>query len=193
MSPVLLIRRLLALLALLGGWSHAAAAETLAGVTMPDVMTVQGKLLQLNGMGLRSFTMLQIHGYVAGLYVPVPAHDAATLLASTGPKLLRIQYVHAASLSRVQGEMRGARARSCGNGCPKTDEDAFALLIASARAVQPGDTATYVYGADGALQVLFNGATVATIDNPDFSRRALESMIGAQPPSAALRRGLLGG
>ncbi len=175
-------------------WCSAASASatTLAGVTMPETMTVQGQTLRLNGMGVRSYTVLHVHGYVAGLYVPAQGHDASTLLAAAGPKLLRIQFVHAASLAKVQDDMRDARSRNCSDGCPSQDDAAFAQLLGTARAVQPGDVITYVYGPDQ-VQVLFNGGDVGTIRNADFSRRMLDGMIGLHPPTAALRVGLLGG
>jgi hypothetical protein len=166
-------------------------AATLAGVTMPDMITVQGRTLQLNGMGLRSFTFLGIHGYVAGLYLPVRSHDAQAILNDPGLKLLQIRYVHAAGLGRVQNEFRQGREANCAGGCPKDDDAAFAQLLATARPVKPGDTTTYLYGPTG-LRILFNNTPMATIENADFARRMLASMIGAHPPSTALRDGLLG-
>jgi len=38
-----------------------------AGVKMPDTVTVEGKTLKLNGMGLRKKVMFKV--YVAGLYL----------------------------------------------------------------------------------------------------------------------------
>ncbi len=187
-----LLTRLAGTTLLLCGVAGTAQARTLAGVTMPDRLTVQGVTLQLNGMGIRSFTLLQIHGYVAGLYVPTPAHSAPALLDSAGPKLLRIQFVHAAGLSRVQGELRDGRARSCAAGCPKQEDEAFAQLFDTAQPVRPGDVTTYLFTAQG-VQVLFNNKSMAMIRNADFGRRMLDGMIGAHPPSDALRDGLLGG
>lgn len=183
---------ILALLLLAGqAPGSPALAGTLAGVTMPDMMTVQGSTLHLNGMGLRTFTFLKIHGYVAGLYVADPGHAAEPILDSPGLKLLQIRYVHAASLGRVQDEFRQGRERSCADGCPKGNDAAFEQLLGTARAVEPGNTTTYIYGPDG-VQVLFNDRSLATIRNVDFARRMLDGMIGAHPPSVPLRDGLLG-
>ena len=168
-----------------------AAAHTLAGVSMPDHMVVDGQTLQLNGMGVRSFTFLQVHGYVAGLYVPKPSHDANAILDAPGIKLLRIQYVHSAGIDRVQNEFRHGRAMACVGGCPKSDDVAFEQLVSTARAVQPGDTSTYIYGPDD-VQVQFDGKQLATIHDAGFSRRMLQGMIGDHPPTASLRDGLLG-
>ena len=158
---------------------------------MPDTMTVEGNLLQLNGMGLRSFTMLQIHGYVAGLYLLAPAHHAREILDQPGIKLLRVQFVRSAGIGRIQDELQQEHNKICASGCPATNDSAFAQLLDSVRAVKPDDIVTYIFGRLG-VEVLFNGKLVTMIQNADFSRRMLEGMIGSHPPTAALRDGLIG-
>ncbi len=175
-----------------GAVSGEATARTLAGVTMPDTMTVQGALLQLNGMGLRTFTVLRIQGYVAGLYLAAPAHRAQAIVDSPGIKMLRIQFVRSASIGRIQDELRQGRKRICAEGCPQANDAAFAQLLDTVRPVKPGDTTTYVFGPLG-MQVLFNEKHLTTIQNVDFSQRLLDGMIGSHPPSEVLRDGLLGG
>lgn len=170
---------------------HPAKAATLDGVAMPDTMTVQGKTLRLNGMGLRTFTILHVHGFVAGLYVEDRSHAAAAILDAPGFKLLQIRYVHAASLERVQDQFRQGHKSNCTGGCPKENDAAFQQLLDTAQAVKPGDTNTYLYSPDG-VQILFNGKSLVTIHNADFARRMLASMIGAHPPTGPLRDGLLG-
>jgi len=58
--------------------------------------------------------------------------------------------------------------------------------------VTPGDTSTYIYG-PASVEILFNGKSLATIQNADFSRRLLDAMVGAHPTSTVVRDGLLGG
>ncbi len=185
-------RRCGAALCMLPLVAAAPAARTLDGVTMPDTVTAAGETLRLNGLGLRRFTILRIHGYVAGLYVPRPAREAPTILAEPGTKLLRLQFLHAAGAGRVQDQLREQHASVCADGCPKSDDDALAALLQTARAVRPGDVTTYVYGPHG-LQVLFNDQSLAVIADSDFARRMLAGMIGAHPSSVELRDGLLGG
>ncbi|WP_428392455.1 chalcone isomerase family protein [Lichenicoccus sp.] len=169
------------------------ATHSLAGVTMPDTIRVDGATLRLNGMGVRSFTFLQIHGYVAGLYVPAPAHDEATLLATKGPKLLQISYVRSAGLGRVRGEMRAAHLRTCASGCSPREDGEYQQLLATARPVHAGDVSSYVFQANGDVQVLLDDQRLATIHGPDLARAMLDGMIGRNAPTRALRTGLLGG
>ena len=53
---------------------NTSSAGELAGVTMPDSITVEnGQKLVLNGMGLREMFWIDI--YVGGLYLPTATHD----------------------------------------------------------------------------------------------------------------------
>ena len=49
-------------------WFVARAAE-LDGVQLPDTLQVDGKTLHLNGFGLRTYSLLGIHIYIASLYL----------------------------------------------------------------------------------------------------------------------------
>ena len=64
----------LALAVVLAGATVAQAKE-LAGVTMPDTLSVGGKTLKLNGLGLRKKAIVKV--YVGGLYLETPSKDAA--------------------------------------------------------------------------------------------------------------------
>ena len=168
-----------------------ARAMTLDGVGMPDSLQMQGQALHLNGMGLRSFTVLHIHGYIAGLYVPAPSHDPAALLAETGPKVLRIQFVRAAGIGRVQDEYQRGHRLNCVPACPPTEEAAFGQLLDTARSVRAGDTTSFVF-LPKQLDVLFNDSRIASIASAEFSQHLLASFLGSQPPTVPFRNGLLG-
>ncbi|MEO1338312.1 MAG: chalcone isomerase family protein, partial [Myxococcota bacterium] len=70
----------------------AHAAEK-AGVKMPDTVSVAGKTLQLNGLGVREATIFAIDVYVAGLYVPQKSNDPAKLMNDDVPKKLMLTFV----------------------------------------------------------------------------------------------------
>ena len=65
--------------------AHVPAPGTageLAGVTLADQVTVEGRTLVLNGMGLRQATILRVHVYVGGLYLEARSADASQIMAS---------------------------------------------------------------------------------------------------------------
>jgi Chalcone isomerase-like len=67
-------------------WLAAHAAE-LDGVQFPDTQLVDGKTLHLNGYGLRTYSILGIHIYVAGLYVEHLSTDPVNRRSSSSTGL----------------------------------------------------------------------------------------------------------
>jgi Chalcone isomerase-like len=169
-----------------------AGAATYEGVTFPDQFPVDGKPLVLNGMGLRTVTVLGIRAYVAGLYLEQQSHDAAAILKSSGPKVVLMQFLRGATRDQIQHQYREGEQNNCGTGaCPQTDQQDFERLVDTAPAVQFGDTFTYVISSHG-LQMLHNNKLLVSFTNPDLGYRILDGFIGAHPPSEAVKSGLLG-
>ena len=168
------------LLGITGGGlvAEPAAAATFDGETLPDTYTVDGQTLLLNGIGVRTLTILAIRAYVAGLYLPQPNHDAQQILASNEPKVIILKFVH--------------EAENCGGGaCDPNDETEFEHLVAVAPAVKPGDTTTYVITSPR-VRVYANDRLIDEFSNKDLAYRLIDGFIGAHPPTPALRRELLG-
>ena len=65
-----------------------AVAGQLAGVTLPDQVSVRGQTLVLNGLGLREATVLMVNVYVAGLYVEIKSSDPDVILKADRTKQL---------------------------------------------------------------------------------------------------------
>ncbi|HEY1412317.1 MAG TPA: chalcone isomerase family protein [Rhodopila sp.] len=178
---------------LMGLWLAAGAtAATLDGADLPDTYTVDGQTLVLNGIGVRTLTIFRIRIYVAALYLPRPSHDAAAILASPGPKVIRLQFIHSGSKSQVEKEYREGEEKNCGDGgCAPTDKTDFEHMVAVAPAVSPGDTSTYVF-TDKGVKVLANDKLIGDYANVDLAHQLLAGFIGAHPPSESLRDRLLG-
>jgi hypothetical protein len=60
----------------------AAWGATLEGVRFPDSYPVEGQTLTLNGLGLRTLTILRVRVYVAGLYVARRTGDVREIVGS---------------------------------------------------------------------------------------------------------------
>ena len=83
-APVLALASLL----LLGSAPGRAAAVELAGVQLEERITVAGSPLLLNGAGIRYKAVFKV--YTAGLYLGQKASTTEAVLATTGPKRMRI-------------------------------------------------------------------------------------------------------
>ena len=188
------MKRRLALLALCGvlGLAGPGRAASLSGVSLPDTYPLAGQTLVLNGLGIRTLTIFHVKVYVAGLYVAQKSRDARAILASPGPKVILMQFLHAASKADIEKQYREGEAKNCGHGeCPPADQGDYERLIALTPGAAVGDTLTYVCTQRG-LRVLFNNKQVGEIANADLAMRSLAGFIGASPPSEDLKASLLG-
>jgi len=184
-----MIRILCALLLLGVGSARAASLE---GVTFPDTYPVDGQVLHLNGLGLRTLTILRVRAYVAGLYVARPTHDEEQIVDSASPKVLIMAFLRSGSKSQVEGQFRQGEKVNCGQGgCDVSDQADFERMIAAAPAVNAGDTFTFELTNHG-VRFSVNGRVAATSDKADLSKRILLGFIGEHPPSPELREQLLG-
>jgi hypothetical protein len=73
--------------------SSVAQAAELDGVSMPDMRVVNGTQMRLNGIGLRTFSMLGIRIYVAALYLERRSDNPDTILRSPETNLLDIRFL----------------------------------------------------------------------------------------------------
>src|SRR6185369_971140 len=74
-------------------------AKEVAGVSLPETTTVDGKTLKLNGMGLRKKMVFKV--YVAGLYLETPAKDAASVTSSDQIKRMQLSVLRSLSSHQV--------------------------------------------------------------------------------------------
>ncbi len=167
-------------------------AATISGIVVPETYNVNGQTLRLNGAGLRTLTIFQVSIYVAALYVLQPSHDAETIQAEPGAKVIVLHFLHDASKAQVEAEFRKGEQLNCGKGeCDPADVPDFERLIAASPAVKVGDTSTYIY-TPNRVRVLANDRQIGDFTDADLSRRLLIGFIGPHPPSESLRDALLG-
>ncbi len=194
------MKRKLAMLALCGvvglagagGLAGPGRAASISGYSLPDTYPLAGQTLALNGLGIRTLTILRVKVYVAGLYLAQKSRDARAILASPGPKVILMQFLHAASKADIEKQYREGEAKNCGHGeCAQSDQGDYERLIALTPGAAVGDTLTYVCTQRG-LRVLFNNKQVAEFANPDLAVRILAGFIGNNPPSDELKASLLG-
>ena len=92
------MKRLYSLL-LLVTLARSAAARELNGVTVGPTKTVENQTLILNGVGLRTATILNVKIYVASLYTPKRLTTPDEVTAAAGPLWLDLTYLR--EFSRV--------------------------------------------------------------------------------------------
>lgn len=165
-------------------------AATLEDVNLPDQATVDGKTLVLNGLGLRTATMLKVKVYVIGLYLETKSSDAKAIIASTGPKRIEMHFVHDVEADKLRdGWSEGFENNYDDVASIKGEIEKF---NASMRDVKSGDVIALDFTAD-AVVVTVNGAKIDSIPGAVFQQAALSIWLGPEPPNDGLKKGILGG
>ena len=164
-------------------------AATLAGVTLPDTQQVAGKTLVLNGMGIRTKYMVKV--YVGGLYLEQKSSDANAIMKSDSPKQIVMKFLHGASKSQMADAFNeGFRDNS--PEAMKTMKSQIDQLIGGLDAVKTGDTMVFTYVPGTGSSLAINGQNKVTIADPAFAPVLLSVWLGPKPPTADLKKGMLG-
>jgi hypothetical protein len=181
MKVVALVVSLLAL-----GIGGPARAKSLAGVELPDTVTVNGKTLVLNGMGLREATVLRVKAYVGGLYLEKPTSDPDTVLNSRQCKRVTMKF-----LRDIDGKQLASgwadELRKVGG--TEASVSRFTSLIGD---VKKGDTMSFTWCPDAGVEVAARDTVRGTVPGDDFARTLFTIWFGPEPSDANLTRGMLG-
>ncbi len=157
---------------------------------MPDTVSLGGTRLQLNGIGLRTYSLVGIRIYVAALYLDHTSADAEAILNSPGKKLLMVHFLHDVDVEHARQAWRDGFDGNCRPPCRLAPSDVDRFL-ASVPAMRAGDVSSLAFH-PGGLDVTMNGRTVGQITDPAFARAILATFLGPNPPTARLKRELLG-
>jgi hypothetical protein len=172
-------------------FAATASAGSLAGVKMPDTVTVANRTLTLNGMGLREATALKVDVYVAGLYVENASSDPATLLASDEVKVIVLHFKRDVDRDDIQKAWSEGFERNAVVPAAKL-EPLAARLNSWMPSFSKGDTLTFTMVPGKGVAVDINGKRKGVLGDDDFARSLLSIWLGPNPVTADLKRGLLG-
>jgi hypothetical protein len=184
-------RRLCLQLGLLALPSVAHAGQC-AGVSMADHLEIDGTQLQLNGMGLREATLLNIDIYVAGLYLQQRSRDAKQIILAEKLKHVRLVFVRDVSQKDMAENLGGYFRRAAGQDYDKLKER-FERMSSWLPQLRKGDSFSVTYRPDRGLEVKHGNRSLGTIAGADFARVIFSIWLGASPPNPGLKTGMLGG
>jgi hypothetical protein len=185
------MQRFVVVLAIVALVAPLAGAGTLAGVTLPDQVTVAGKTLQLNGMGLRTKMMFKI--YVAGLYLEQKSKDANQVVSAVQVKRV---VMHFLSGKATKARMDDAWREGFENNSPQQYAALKARvdqLVGYFGDMKPEDRIEFTMAPGTGTTVALNGDVKGTIAGDDFAAALLRVWLGSNPPSEELKQGMLGG
>jgi hypothetical protein len=167
-----------------------AHATELDGVAMPDTRVADGTEMRLNGIGLRTFSILGIRIYVAGLYLERRSADPDTILHSPERKLLDIRFLRDVDAADARKAWRDGFEQNCKTPC-SLDPRGVQQFLAAVPAIHKGDETQLLFTSKG-VDVTHNGRPMGDIADPHFAEVMLATFIGPEPPTPRLKRELLG-
>jgi Chalcone isomerase-like len=184
------MKKLLALGAVFVLVSCALLALDVAGVKVPDTVTVEGKALKLNGAGVRKKMIVKV--YVASLYLETPSKDATAIVASNQIKSMRLHMLRDVEGPKISGAIAEGFERNSKAALPqlKARLDQLAKMIPD---VKEGDELCLSWIPDSGTHVLVRGTAVGTIEGRDFADALFSVWLGPDPVQEDLKLALLGG
>ncbi len=168
----------------------AARAGEVAGVKMPDTITVDGKVLRLNGMGLRKKLIFQV--YVAGLYLENQSKDPAGVITSDQIKSVHLHVLRSLSSSQLAESISEGFWRNAGSQKAQLQER-LARLAKMFPKVTDGDLITLTYVPGKGTTVVAKAEQKGVIEGKDFADALFAIWLGPNPVQNDLKKALLGG
>ena len=167
----------------------SAHAGSLAGVTLPDSSTANGQPVNLNGLGLREKFYLDI--YVGALYLTHPTHDAAAAIQADEAKKVVLHFIYSKVTSAQMAEaFNESWAKNPASAGLKAQIDQFMGWLATDYVA--GDEMVFEYAPGVGTTVKVKGVTKGTIAGADFMRMLWNVWLGPNPPTADLKKGMIG-
>lgn len=170
----------------------AAHAKECLNVSFPDQASVDGHTLALNGLGLRQATALKVNVYVAALYVTQASTDANAILGAPTAKQLILHFVRSVGRSDLTKAWDEGFAANASGQLPALKER-LEKLKGMMTDMKSGERLSFTFKPGAGVLVDVGGAPKGTVEGDDFAKALLSIWLGAHPPNASMKAGLLGG
>ncbi len=174
--------------------SQAVAAVEVAGVKVPEKISIgeSGSQLVLNGAGIRKKLFIKV--YVGALYLPSKQNTVAAILNAEGPKRITMHFLYkeVSAKKLVNGWNEGFEENSTAGEVKSLQEriNRFNKLF---RTVKKNDIIRLDYLPEKGTQVWINNKQMGTVEGADFNRALLKIWLGSKPADGGLKKAWLGG
>lgn len=182
------MRKLLLVLAALAV-AAPVLAGTLAGVTLPDSVSVAGRTLALNGMGVRTRVVFKV--YVGGLYLEKKTSDATEVIQSDAPKRLVLQFVRNVDRNQITDAFDESVKNNAATQAATLKAE-VAQFLAALEPLKSGEQMAITYVPGTGTTITVKGVDKVTIPGLPFGQLVFSMWLGPKPPSGDLKKGLLG-
>lgn len=173
--------------------SSVAAAVEIAGVDLPEQVTISGdnRVLYLNGAGIREKFFFDI--YLAALYVSERSDNPSAIIGPDRPKRVQMDmlYKEVERQKFIDGWNEGFAANNPPAAMQALRErlDRFNALF---QTLVAGDRVVLDYLPGSGTRVIIKGQERGVIPGFDFNQALLKVWLGDKPVTGPLKKALLG-
>src|SRR3954464_10561750 len=177
------MRILLALLVAL-----PAVAKEREGVVAPPTIQVEGRPLQLMGMGLRKKLWIKV--YLASLYLENPAADAPQVIASDQIKRVQMNMLRDLDRGKIVEAVQQGFEKNSGPQMPRLQErlDRFLRAVPDLRG---GETIVITYLPGRGTVIKAGSGAAVDLPGKDFADALFSVWLGKHPVDEDLRQEML--
>ena len=168
----------------------SAFGKKIAGVDVPQSVTIEDKALVLNGAGIRKKLFIKV--YVGSLYLTAKQTAVDKILADPGAKsiVMNFLYKEVSNKKLVDGWNKGFADNSTTKEI-KALQDRINQFNALFTTVRKGDELRLDYLPGEGTQVKLNGTLKGSVPGEDFSRALLKIWLGDKPADKNLKDAML--
>jgi hypothetical protein len=169
-----------------------ARAEVIEGVELAPSVELGGKMLVLNGAGVRR---LIVKIYVAALYLPKKSSDGEAILHSGEAWRLQIHMLRDISAEQLTASIEGSLQQTLTDAERAPLATQLEQLDTALRSLPPmkkGSRISIDYLPDHGTTLVLDGQERGTMRGADFGSGMLRIWLGSHPRDPALRDALLG-
>jgi hypothetical protein len=169
---------------------EALPAGELAGVVLPDTISVDETSLQLNGLGVRKKLWVKV--YVGGLYLEQSSSDADEILASGEAWRIVMHFLHKkVGVDKLNGAWEDGFKKNAPEVLEQHPQE-FEQFLGCFQDIYKGEQIILTFLPGTGLEVVVAGETKGLFVPVSFARGVLSLWLGPHPPSGGLKEGLLG-
>jgi hypothetical protein len=165
-------------------------AGTLAGITLPDTLDVNGQQMVLNGMALRKKVIFKV--YVAGLYLPAKEKNGEKILAADEPRCTVMHFLRSVDAGKINEAWFDGLKANTPNHSPELKKQ-FDTLASLMEDLKDGEKLVFTYRPGSGTEVKVKGIIKGTLADKAFADALFSCWIGKKPgPGENFKKGLLG-
>jgi len=164
-------------------------ARRVSGVKMPEVVSIAGRELQLNGMGLRKEKVF-FKVYVVGFYLEKPTRDPRAAINTDEAKRIVVVMMRDVGRDAFVNAVEAAIERNSGPVMPSL-RGRLDRLKRALPELKKGDVLEFTY-LPGVGTLLRGQGEELAIQGKDFADALCSAWLGPNPVDRGLKRKLLG-